>query len=192
MEMGPGKRVSVTRRVGEVAGEGEEESWIKQLFGGKLCSTIQRRGGGVGGHGAKDSATVEPFLSLHLDISEDGVYTIEDALELLCREEELEVVHASGGGGGGNGTSGAGTGRRVMKRTAIEHLPPVLILHLKRFVYDPLEGTIKLRKHIHYPNHLSISPRLMKVRTVGKAPSLPSKEYELTAGKLTFIWKRKR
>ena len=48
-----------------------------------------------------------------------------------------------------------GTGRAMTRRTFIEKLPPILILHLKRFVYDG-HGTKKVWKKIAYPLDLEI------------------------------------
>lgn len=39
----------------------------------------------------------------------------------------------------------------------LEELPPVLVLHLKRFVYEKTGGCQKLIKNIEYPVDLEIS-----------------------------------
>lgn len=39
----------------------------------------------------------------------------------------------------------------------LEKLPPVLVLHLKRFVYEKTGGCQKLIKNIEYPVDLEIS-----------------------------------
>ena len=39
----------------------------------------------------------------------------------------------------------------------LEELPPVLVLHLKRFVFEKTGGCQKLTKHIDYPVDLEIS-----------------------------------
>ena len=39
----------------------------------------------------------------------------------------------------------------------LEQLPPVLILHLKYFVYDKSGGSQKLTKHIEFQENLEIS-----------------------------------
>ena len=47
------------------------------------------------GAGNKASATVQPFLLLHLDIHLEVVRTIEDALHLFSAPENLEGYRAS-------------------------------------------------------------------------------------------------
>lgn len=47
--------------------------------------------------GNKPSATVQPFLLLHLDILPDGVHTIEDALHIFSASETLEGYRGSAG-----------------------------------------------------------------------------------------------
>jgi hypothetical protein len=45
----------------------------------------------------------------------------------------------------------------ISRRVTLEKLPPVLVLHLKRFVYEKTGGCQKLIKNIDYPVDLEIS-----------------------------------
>ena len=45
----------------------------------------------------------------------------------------------------------------ISRRVTLEKLPPVLVLHLKRFVYEKTGGCQKLIKNIEYPVDLEIS-----------------------------------
>ncbi len=47
------------------------------------------------------------------------------------------------------------------KQNLFERLPPILILSLKRFVYDEVKGTLKVSKHISYPAKLLVPSELM-------------------------------
>jgi ubiquitin carboxyl-terminal hydrolase 10 len=45
----------------------------------------------------------------------------------------------------------------ISRRVTLEELPPVLVLHLKRFVFEKTGGCQKLSKNIDYPVDLEIS-----------------------------------
>jgi ubiquitin carboxyl-terminal hydrolase 10 len=95
--------------------------------------------------GASDSATVEGWRHLGLDIQSVEVLTIEDALSELSRPETVQV------------SSSLGTLTDGSKQYLIDDLPQILILHLKRFQYDPtLKGVVKQRKIIRFGSDLVI------------------------------------
>lgn len=45
----------------------------------------------------------------------------------------------------------------ISRRVTLEELPPVLVLHLKRFVFEKTGGCQKLTKNVDYPVDLEIS-----------------------------------
>jgi len=94
----------------------------------------------------KNSVTMEPYQSLQLDIGSPTVHNIMDALKGLTRPETLH----------GDFNSPRGPGTTATKQTFIESLPPVLILHLKRFQYDNTGGVQKIWKKIGYPLELTM------------------------------------
>ena len=133
LEVGPKQKASTTR----TAGQHEAPSPITKIFGGNLRSELRVPG-------LKDSITLEPYKPLQLDIGAQHVNNIIDALKGLTRTESLS------GEFGGRGST-------AKKQVFIDTLPPVLILHLKRFQYDNnLTGTQKIWKKVGYPLELEI------------------------------------
>jgi ubiquitin carboxyl-terminal hydrolase 10 len=48
-----------------------------------------------------------------------------------------------------------------VKQNYIERLPPVLILHFKRFVYSASSGSQKVMQHVGFPANLSIPEEVL-------------------------------
>lgn len=112
---------------------------ISRIFGGQSRSTLRRPG-------ASDSANVESWRHLGLDIQSADVGTVEDALMELSRPEMVEVNSPQ-------------QGKMVdgSKQYLIESLPPILVLHIKRFQYDPqVKDVLKQTKHIRFGPELEI------------------------------------
>ncbi|KAH8726876.1 hypothetical protein GQ44DRAFT_612868 [Phaeosphaeriaceae sp. PMI808] len=129
-EVGPKQKATNTQSSGAI----EFETPITKIFGGKLRSEYKKPG-------EKASVTLEPYQPLQLDIGEPNINNISDALKNLTRLETLD---------------GAARGARAStKQVHIESLPPVLILHLKRFHYDA-HGPQKIWKKVGYPLELEI------------------------------------
>ena len=135
LEVGPKQKAAVTRSSGVI----DTESPVTKIFGGKLRSELRVPG-------AKISVTLEPYQPLQLDIGSIQVNNIVDALKNLTRSE---ILH-------GDFNSPRGPGLAATKQVFIETLPPVLILHLKRFQYDNTGGTQKIWKKVGYPLELEI------------------------------------
>jgi ubiquitin carboxyl-terminal hydrolase 10 len=117
-----------------------DESKISELFSGKMRSIVNKKG-------QKSSASIQPFYCLHLDIEFPQIVTVEDALDFLMTKERLDDFHDSKNK----------TEIRASKQMSIEVLPPVLILHLKRFSFG-LQGAEKVQKSLSYPLSLKIRP----------------------------------
>ncbi|XWS07575.1 hypothetical protein CRYUN_Cryun41cG0000600 [Craigia yunnanensis] len=83
--VGPKNKSAITRTQSFLPSE------LSDIFGGQLRSVVKARGN-------KASATVQPFLLLHLDIHPDAVHTIKDALHLFSAPEYLEDYRASAAG----------------------------------------------------------------------------------------------
>lgn len=136
MEVGHKQKPAITRSSGHIA----LESPITKTFGGKIRSEFRVPGN-------KNSVTLEPYQPLQLDIGSSDVHNIIDALKGLTKPESIQ----------GDFNSSRGPSVTATKQIFIETLPPVLILHLKRFQYDSAtRGTQKIWKKIGYPLDLEI------------------------------------
>ncbi|KAM0901629.1 hypothetical protein ACQ4PT_019859 [Festuca glaucescens] len=133
-------------------------SELSAIFGGQLQSMVKAAGN-------KPSATVQPFLLLHLDIFPDVVHTVEDALHLFSTPESLEGYRTAAG------KAGVVTAR---KKFQIHTLSKIMILHLKRFSYGN-HGCTKLYKPLYFPLELVLNRDLLS------SPSSEGRKYELVA-----------
>ncbi|TWU72467.1 hypothetical protein ED733_004219 [Metarhizium rileyi] len=135
LEVGRKQKAAVSRSI-----ESTTSSPVTKIFGGLLRSEFRVPG-------LKDSITTEPYQPLQLDIGSPDVRNVVDALRRLTRPERLQ----------GDFNSPRGKNVMATKQVFIESLPPVLILHLKRFQFDAtVNGTIKIWKKIGYPLELEI------------------------------------
>lgn len=139
-EVGHKQRPAITRS----SGLQTLASPITKIFGGQLRSELRVPG-------RKDSVTLEPYQALQLDIGAPYVRNIVDALRGLTRQERL------------HGDFGSPRGKDLAtKQVFVESLPPVLILHLKRFQFDAEgNGTVKIWKKVGYPLDLEIPHEIL-------------------------------
>ncbi|PLB45409.1 ubiquitin C-terminal hydrolase [Aspergillus steynii IBT 23096] len=136
MEVGHKQKPAVTRSSGHIS----QESPMTKIFGGRIRSEFRVPGN-------KTSVTLEPYQPLQLDIGSPEINNIVDALKGLTKPESIQ----------GDFNSSRGSNVTATKQIFIEDLPPVLILHLKRFQYDSVtNGTQKIWKKIGYPLDLEI------------------------------------
>ncbi|KAL7321749.1 hypothetical protein PS15m_001486 [Mucor circinelloides] len=135
--------VGAKNKTSNLRSTGFEESPISKIFGGKVRSVLRCPG-------AKDSINLEPYQSLPLDIQPDNVHSIEDAIANMTLPETMHDY-----------TSPKGVKVDATKQVYLEGLPPVLILHMKRFVFDNVGGVQKLSKRVNYGAKLTIDPEWM-------------------------------
>ncbi|CAK7230544.1 hypothetical protein SCUCBS95973_007610 [Sporothrix curviconia] len=160
LEVGHRQRSVVTRSSGHTS-----ISPVNSIFSGLLRSELR-----VPGH--KDSVTLEPYQSLQLHIDSAEVRNIVDALRNLTNPE---VLH-------GSFKSPQGKDVSATKQVFIEDLPPVLILHLKRFQFDwQVNGTIKIWKKVGYPLELEIPREIFSRTKRNTLLSKPLPKYQLNA-----------
>ncbi|XP_068343209.1 ubiquitin carboxyl-terminal hydrolase 24-like isoform X1 [Pyrus communis] len=151
--VGPKNTSAVTRTQSFVPSE------LSDIFGGQSRSVVKAQGN-------KASATVQPYLLLHLDIYPDAVRTIEDALKLYSAPETLEGYRTSAAGKAGIVTA--------TKSIQIKTLSKIMILHLKRFGYGS-QGSTKLHKPVHFPLELVLGRELLV------SPNTEGRKYKLVA-----------
>ncbi|XP_064467377.1 ubiquitin carboxyl-terminal hydrolase 10-like [Ornithodoros turicata] len=139
--MGHRNKNMVTRTAESLA------SPVREIFGGVMRSCVTADG--------ESSASLQPFFTLQLDI-QDRFASVEDALAHLAAEECVQDYWSAK----------SNQEMEAQRRTTLEKLPQVLILHLKRFVYDKNGGCKKLMNSISIPQKLDLDRRLLsKERT---------------------------
>ncbi|KAI0306280.1 hypothetical protein B0F90DRAFT_1862706 [Multifurca ochricompacta] len=146
-EVGKRNKMMLTRAVKSV------ESPITRIFGGKFRSTLRVP------H-QRDSVIVEDWRSLQLDIQRDSVHTIQDALSHISQPQSVQI-----------GPSGS---NEASQQVLIETLPPILVLHLKRFLYDTnSRGVVKIGKPVHFTPELEIPLDIMA--PAARRPTQPAR-----------------
>ncbi|KAK9757251.1 hypothetical protein RND81_01G151800 [Saponaria officinalis] len=151
--VGPKNKSAVTRTQSIVSSE------LSAIFGGELKSVVKAKGN-------RASATIQPYLLLHLDIFSEAVHTIEDALRLFSAPETLEGYRASN-----TGKAGVVSASKSIK---IQTLSKIMILHLMRFSYGS-QGSTKLHKPIRFPLDFVLGRDLLV------SPLHEGRKYELVA-----------
>ncbi|KAK4179881.1 hypothetical protein QBC36DRAFT_56640 [Triangularia setosa] len=161
LEVGPRQRAAVTRTSGH-----SHASPINKIFGGKLRSELRVPGN-------KTSVTLEPYEPLQLDIGAPEIRNIIDALKGLTRPETLH----------GDFSSPHGKNVKATKQIFIESVPPVLILHLKRFQFDAegQGGTVKIWKKIGYPLEFEFPQEVLSRSKRNSMLNEGAPRYKLTA-----------
>jgi len=139
MEVGRKNRTVVTRTAKTT------DSPITRIFGGTFRSTLR-----VPQH--KDSVVVESWRALQLDIQRDQVNTIGEALQCISNPQPVTVTSPTR----------PGVSVDAHQQVLIESLPPILVLHLKRFLYDTQVGdVVKIGKPISFTPELEIDSSLI-------------------------------
>ena len=141
-EVGAKGKSCVTRRIADAS---QTATPIQSLALGMCRSCVKSETG-------DNSATLQPFYTLQLHIQDEHVNTLSDALGQNFANEKLDGFICSR-------TKKEIEATRIL---SLEELPPVLILHLKRFVYDGKTGGVqKIMKQIEFGVDLEISKSIL-------------------------------
>ncbi|KAI1788359.1 cysteine proteinase [Ganoderma leucocontextum] len=116
------------------------ESPITRIFGGKFRSTLRTP------H-QRESVTIEDWRSLQLDIQPENVTCLRDALQHISHPQPVQISIPTR----------PGALLDAQQQVLIDALPPVLILHMKRFLYDTKVGdVIKVGKQVSFASELDV------------------------------------
>jgi ubiquitin carboxyl-terminal hydrolase 10 len=139
LEVGKRNRTVITRSTKTA------DSPMTRIFGGKFRSTLRVP------H-QRDSVIVEDWRSLRLDIQRDTIHTIKDALMHISTPQSVQVTSITRPGATLDAT----------QQVHIDSLPPILILHLKRFLYDANKGGVaKVGKQVAFAPELEVGSEVM-------------------------------
>jgi len=169
--------------------EAHESEWHEQAGRGRSCVTRRSRDpttststpvqhmtaglvrSSVRMLNSEASATLQPFFTLQLDIQAASVHSLEDALAQNFASEKIE----------GYLCPRTGLVAEANRTLSLEELPPVLVLHLKRMVYDGTTlGGQKVMKQISFPVDLDINKEILSVNSKTRY-SLKQRQYKLFA-----------
>ena len=119
--------------------------------------------------GRETSAILQPFFALQLDIQANSVQSVEDALIQNFSSESIDGYICPK-------TEQVAEATRTQ---SLEGLPPTLILHLKRMVYDGTTGGCqKVMKEIAFPIDLEINRDILSVNSKTRY-TLKQRQYKL-------------
>ena len=89
------------------------------------------------------------IYSYYHHLQRDQVHTINDALSFISAPHSVEI----------SAPTRPGVVIEATRQELVEALPPVLVLHLKRFHYDTAVGdVVKIAKHVSFGPELEIGP----------------------------------
>lgn len=106
----------------------------------------------------------------------DHVRTVHDAIKSFTAPEIIHDFYCSK------------TKQKLdaQRRTSLDQLPPILILHLKQFVYTQDHGLKKLMKKIDYPIDFELPEQCLHEKNSNDKNLKTSRSYKLLAGKLSI------
>ncbi|XP_060647258.1 ubiquitin carboxyl-terminal hydrolase 8 isoform X1 [Drosophila nasuta] len=135
-----------------------QESMILHLFYGQIKSTVKCV------TCSKESATYECFSNLSMELPPNAN---------LCQLNQCMDLYFSGEKIYGWNCPKCNTKRDAIKKLDISKLPPILVVHLKRFYADPSNsgGYVKKQNYVQFPlDNLEMKPYLARVESMSSTP----------------------
>ena len=160
----------------EVSGRGRSQVTRRVTDGSHVVTPLQELALGLCRYSVKSannesSATLQPFYTLQLDIQSESITSVTDALLENFSSEILD----------GYICSRTNMAVEASRNLSLEELPPILILHLKRFVYSGSSGGCqKVMKHVEFSVDLEISREIMSAVNKSKYTA-KQRQYKLFA-----------
>ncbi|XP_067931754.1 ubiquitin carboxyl-terminal hydrolase 10-like [Watersipora subatra] len=114
---------------------------ILNIFGGQIKSSFHA--------GSKESVTLERFFSVPLNVQANK--TVEEALHAFISKESIDDYTCPE----------TKQELNAHRRLTFELLPPILILHLKCFVYDKYGGPQKALRKLNFKETLEFDKELL-------------------------------
>ena len=134
------------------------------MYQGQMRSQVQHSN-------VEPTAPLQPFLTLQLDIQSEKIINVADAIACNFAEETLD----------GYMCSKTNQEIEASRSMSLEELPSILVLHLKRFIYDgSSNGCQKLLKNIDFPVDLEINRDILSSNSRSKYP-IKQRQYKLFA-----------
>uniref|UniRef100_A0A8C5Y0A9 ubiquitinyl hydrolase 1 n=1 Tax=Microcebus murinus TaxID=30608 RepID=A0A8C5Y0A9_MICMU len=134
-QVGPRNKTSITCQVDFVP------TPITSIFGGHIRSVVYQQS-------SKESATLQPFITLQLDIQSDKICTVQDALESLAARESVQGYTTK-------------TKQEIEISQRVTGKTSSCSCATPETVYKKTGGCQKLIKNIEYPADLEISKKLL-------------------------------
>ena len=87
------------------------------------------------------------FLITSFWLQREQIHTIKDALQLISTPSSVQVTSPTR----------PGVTLEASQQVLIETVPPILVLHMKRFLYDTqVKGVVKIGKQVGFGSELDV------------------------------------
>ena len=92
------------------------------------------------------------FLIKNFWLQREQIYTIKDALQLISTPSSVQVTSPTR----------PGVTLEASQQVLIETVPPILVLHMKRFLYDTqVKGVVKIGKQVGFGSELDVGSEVI-------------------------------